>query len=117
MKDWTKGWRNSLRGSSSLIDLCSLKSLLPTQPEAIADLARTVSIPIALGERLYTRFDFRLYLEKGAIDIAGPDVAHCGAISELHRIGTLTETYDVALAPHCPQRVNRQPYLNIDPSE
>lgn len=48
--------------------------LLPTQPEEIADLARTVSTPIALGERLYTRTDFRPYLERRAIDIAQPDV-------------------------------------------
>ncbi|KAG6854504.1 hypothetical protein C0991_006106 [Blastosporella zonata] len=76
--------------------------LLPTQPEEIADLARAVSTPIALGERLYTRSEFRPYLERRAIDIAQPDVAHCGGISELHRIAALTETYDVALAPHCP---------------
>ncbi|KAF8069119.1 enolase C-terminal domain-like protein [Lyophyllum atratum] len=76
--------------------------MLPTQPEEIADLSKTVSTPIALGERLYTRTDFRPYLEKRAIDIAQPDVSHCGGISELHRIATLTETYDVALAPHSP---------------
>ncbi|KDQ31976.1 hypothetical protein PLEOSDRAFT_48944 [Pleurotus ostreatus PC15] len=76
--------------------------LLPTQPEEIADLSRLVSTPIALGERLYTRSDFRPYLEKRAIDIAQPDVSHCGGISELHRIASLTETYDVGLAPHCP---------------
>ncbi|KAI0034675.1 enolase C-terminal domain-like protein [Vararia minispora EC-137] len=76
--------------------------LLPTQPEEIADLSRQVSTPIALGERLYTRTDFRPYLERRAIDIAQPDVSHCGGISELRRIASLTETYDVALAPHCP---------------
>ncbi|KAI0659797.1 enolase C-terminal domain-like protein [Cubamyces menziesii] len=76
--------------------------LLPTQPEEIADLARMVSTPIALGERLYSRHDFRPYLERRAIDIAQPDVAHCGGISELHRLASYTETYDVALAPHCP---------------
>ncbi|KAF8633165.1 hypothetical protein AX17_004666 [Amanita inopinata Kibby_2008] len=76
--------------------------LLPTQPAEIADLARQVSTPIALGERLYTRSDFRPYLEQRAIDIAQPDVSHCGGISEMHRIASLAETYDVALAPHCP---------------
>ncbi|KAG7095442.1 hypothetical protein E1B28_006191 [Marasmius oreades] len=76
--------------------------LLPTQPEEIADLSNAVSTPIALGERLYTRHDFRPYLERRAIDIAQPDVAHCGGISELQRIASLTATYDVALAPHCP---------------
>lgn len=48
--------------------------MLPTQPEEIADLAKQISTPIALGERLYTRFDFRPYLERRAIDIAQPDV-------------------------------------------
>ncbi|KAI9068099.1 enolase C-terminal domain-like protein [Trametes sanguinea] len=76
--------------------------LLPTQAEEIADLAQMVSTPIALGERLYSRHDFRPYLERRAIDIAQPDVAHCGGISELHRLASYTETYDVALAPHCP---------------
>ncbi|TFY53894.1 hypothetical protein EVJ58_g9188 [Rhodofomes roseus] len=76
--------------------------LLASQPLEIADLSKQVSTPIALGERLYSRSDFRPYLEARAIDIAQPDVAHCGGISELHRIASLTETYDVALAPHCP---------------
>ncbi|KAI0628549.1 enolase C-terminal domain-like protein [Trametes polyzona] len=76
--------------------------LLPTQTEEIADLAKIVSTPIALGERLYSRHDFRPYFERRAIDIAQPDVAHCGGISELHRIASYAETYDVALAPHCP---------------
>ncbi|KAJ3556965.1 hypothetical protein NM688_g1734 [Phlebia brevispora] len=76
--------------------------LLPTQPEEIADLSRMVSTPIALGERLYGRNDFRPYLERRAIDIAQPDVSHCGGISELHKLASLTETYDVALAPHSP---------------
>ncbi|EKM77413.1 hypothetical protein AGABI1DRAFT_122149 [Agaricus bisporus var. burnettii JB137-S8] len=76
--------------------------LLPTQVEEIADLKHVVTTPIALGERLYTRTDFRPYFERRAIDIAQPDVSHCGGISEMHRIATMAEAYDVALAPHCP---------------
>jgi galactonate dehydratase len=52
----------------------SIEPLLSTQPEEIADLNKTVSTPIALGERLYTRSDFRPYLERRAIDIAQPGV-------------------------------------------
>lgn len=52
-----------------------IEPLLQTQPEEIADLSKTVSTPIALGERLYTRSDFRPYLERRAIDIAQPDVS------------------------------------------
>ncbi|KAF8438150.1 enolase C-terminal domain-like protein [Boletus edulis BED1] len=76
--------------------------LLPTFPSEFADLARSVSIPIATGERLYSRHDFRPFFEGRALDIAQPDVSHCGGISELVRIAALAETYDVALAPHCP---------------
>ncbi|KAF9528426.1 enolase C-terminal domain-like protein [Crepidotus variabilis] len=76
--------------------------LLPGFPDEIADLSTIVGTPIALGERLFNRSEFRPYLEKRAIDIAQPDVSHCGGISELHRIASLTETYDVGLAPHCP---------------
>jgi len=76
--------------------------LLPSHPQETADLAKLVSTPIALGERLFTRQDFRPYFESRAIDIAQPDVSHCGGISELHRIASMAETYDVGLAPHCP---------------
>ncbi|KAF5310736.1 hypothetical protein D9619_007890 [Psilocybe cf. subviscida] len=76
--------------------------LLPGHPGETADLAKLVSTPIALGERLFTRADFRPYLEARAIDIAQPDVSHCGGISELTRIAATLETYDVGLAPHCP---------------
>lgn len=76
--------------------------LLPTQPQEIAQLSKLTSCPIALGERLFTRHDFRPYLEACAIDIAQPDVAHCGGITELRKIASFVETYDVALAPHCP---------------
>ncbi|KAH8923170.1 enolase C-terminal domain-like protein [Atractiella rhizophila] len=61
-----------------------------------------VSTPIALGERLYRREDFLPYLIAGAVDIVQPDVSHVGGISELRRIATLAEAFDVAFAPHCP---------------
>jgi len=76
--------------------------LLPSHPQETADLAKLVSTPIALGERLFTRADFRPYFESRAIDIAQPDVSHCGGISELHRIASMAESYDVGVAPHCP---------------
>ncbi|CAE7226487.1 unnamed protein product [Rhizoctonia solani] len=79
-----------------------VEPLLPTQAEEIADLSQMTTCPIALGERLMTRWDFRPYLERRAIDIAQPDIAHCGGISELRRIASFCEVYDVALAPHCP---------------
>ncbi|KAF7309165.1 Enolase C-terminal domain-like protein [Mycena kentingensis (nom. inval.)] len=77
--------------------------LLPGHPNEIAALHANTSIPIALGERLFTRHDFRPYLESGAVDIIQPDLAHAGGISEVRRIAAMADTaYDVGLAPHCP---------------
>lgn len=76
--------------------------LLGEHPEAIAQVARQTSVPLALGERLFTRWDFKPFFESAAIDIAQPDLSHAGGISESRRIAAMAEAYDVALAPHCP---------------
>lgn len=70
--------------------------------DTLADLARTTAIPLAIGERLYSRYDFKAVFEKRAASIINPDTAHAGGISEMVRIGHWAEAYDVALAPHCP---------------
>lgn len=71
-------------------------------PEAIAQFSNTTSIPVALGERLYSRWDFKRLFELAAVDIVQPDLSHAGGISECRRIAAMAETYDVAVAPHCP---------------
>ncbi|KAI1873347.1 hypothetical protein JX265_004969 [Neoarthrinium moseri] len=76
--------------------------LLSEHIEGIADLAKLVSAPIALGERLYSRWDVKPFLERGCVDILQPDICHVGGISEMRRIAAMAEAYDVALAPHCP---------------
>jgi len=76
--------------------------LLSEHPEGIKQLSLLTTIPIALGERLYSRWDVKKFLESASIDILQPDIAHCGGISELRRIATMAEAYDVAIAPHCP---------------
>ncbi|KAI9926327.1 hypothetical protein ASPWEDRAFT_176704 [Aspergillus wentii DTO 134E9] len=76
--------------------------LLCEHPEAIKQLSQQTTIPIALGERLYTRWDAKRFLEDGSIDVLQPDIAHAGGISETKRIASMAETYDVAIAPHCP---------------
>jgi galactonate dehydratase len=76
--------------------------VLPTN--SYATLARLVagsSTPIATGERLYSRWDVLPALQAG-VAVLQPDVAHAGGISEVRRIAALAETYDVAIAPHCP---------------
>jgi galactonate dehydratase len=76
--------------------------LLSENPEGLAQLAQLVSTPIALGERLHSRWDFRPFFEAGAVDIVQPDLSHCGGILEARRIAAMAEAYDVAVAPHCP---------------
>ncbi|KOC11185.1 D-galactonate dehydratase [Aspergillus flavus AF70] len=76
--------------------------LLSEHPEGIKQLSDQVSCPIALGERLYSRWDVKRFLEDASVDVLQPDISHCGGISELRRIASMAETYDVAIAPHCP---------------
>jgi galactonate dehydratase len=75
--------------------------VLPEHTARLGRLAAGTTVPIATGERLYSRWDFRPALEAG-IAVAQPDVAHAGGISEVRRIASLAEVYDVAMAPHCP---------------
>lgn len=70
--------------------------------EEFIEIRRHCNIPIATGERLYSRYDFKHILQTGAVDIIQPDLSHAGGISECLRIASLAEAYDVALAPHCP---------------
>lgn len=76
--------------------------VLVEHPEALKQLAGMTSIPIALGERLYHRWDAKRFLEEGLIDVLQPDIAHAGGISETKRLANMAEAYDVAIAPHCP---------------
>lgn len=94
--------RTVLRAIEPLGPLFAEEIVLSDNPAVIAQLASFSSVPLALGERLYSRWDFRPFLESGAIDIAQPDLAHAGGISECRRIAAMAETYDVAVAPHCP---------------
>lgn len=70
--------------------------------DLMAELASSTSIPLAIGERLHSRYDFRRVFETRAASVINPDPAHVGGISESIRIGHMAEAYDVALAPHCP---------------
>ncbi|MCY3833822.1 MAG: galactonate dehydratase [Chloroflexi bacterium] len=76
--------------------------ILPMHNESLRDIKRSTTIPIATGERMYSRWDFKTILAEGSVDIIQPDVSHAGGISEVVRIAAMAEAYDVALAPHCP---------------
>lgn len=70
--------------------------------ECLPELAAISPAPIALGERLYSRYDFKRVLQIGGVDIIQPDPSHAGGITETRKIAAMAEAYDVALALHCP---------------
>lgn len=76
--------------------------VLSEHHEALKELAHLSSTPIALGERLYSRWDFKRILSEGYVDIIQPDPSHAGGITETRKIAAMAEAYDVALALHCP---------------
>ena len=76
--------------------------LLSENPEGLAQISALTSTPIALGERLYSRWDFKPFFERGAVDIIQPDLSHAGGLLECRKIAAMAEAYDVAVAPHCP---------------
>jgi galactonate dehydratase len=76
--------------------------VLPENVDALVTVARSTSIPIATGERLFTKWGFREVLEKQAAVILQPDVSHAGGILECKKIAAMAECYYAAMAPHCP---------------
>lgn len=76
--------------------------VLPENNEALREIAQTVSIPIATGERMFSRWQFKNLLMDGYADIIQPDLSHAGGITECKKILSMAEAFDVAAAPHCP---------------
>jgi galactonate dehydratase len=76
--------------------------VLPEHNEALPAIADHTTAPIATGERMYSRWDFNEAFERGAVDVIQPDLSHAGGITEVRKIAAMAESYDVALAPHCP---------------
>lgn len=70
--------------------------------DVLAGLARQTHLPIATGERLFTKWGFRRVLETGAASILQPDISHAGGIFELRIIAGMAEAYYASIAPHCP---------------
>ena len=70
--------------------------------ENFSRLAAQTSIPIATGERIFTKYDFKKLLAGGGIGIIQPDLSHAGGITECLKIASMAEAHDVTLAPHCP---------------
>jgi galactonate dehydratase len=91
-----------------------IKALEPYQPmfieepcqcqnvDILADIAHGTHLPIAAGERIFTKWGFRELLEKRAAAILQPDLCHAGGIHETHIIAGMAEAYYAAIAPHNP---------------
>ena len=71
-------------------------------PKAMAALQRDIRTPIATGERLLSRFEYRDLLENGACRIVQPDLMHAGGFTEIRKIAALADMYYVPVAPHNP---------------
>lgn len=74
----------------------------PENADALLEVRRAVNVPIATGERLVTRWEFRRVCELQACHILQPDLSHCGGLLEARRIASLAETYFMGVAPHNP---------------
>ena len=70
--------------------------------EALREIVKHTSAPIATGERMFSRWDYKNLLMDGYVDIIQPDVSHAGGISEVKKISAMAEAFDGGVAPHCP---------------
>lgn len=89
--------------------------VLCEQMELFPEIAACCNIPIATGERLFSRYDFKRLLKIGGVDVIQPDLSHAGGLTEVKKIASMAEAFDVALAPHCPLGpIALSSCLNID---
>jgi len=72
----------------------------PFDLESMRAVAEAVKMPIAAGERLYTRYDFRRLLELRAAQVPQPDVATAGGLFEVKKIAAMAEAFNLCVAPH-----------------
>ncbi|MYW70405.1 galactonate dehydratase [Streptomyces sp. SID8379] len=95
---------NARRVLPHLADLHPLfveEPVLPEYAHRLPEVVAASTVPIATGERIYSRTEALPALQAG-IAVLQPDLSHAGGISEVRRLASLAETYDVLLAPHCP---------------
>jgi galactonate dehydratase len=87
----------------------------PFDPEALKKVSEHVPIPIAVGERIYTRYGFRRILELQAADVLQPDIGNTGGIMEAKKIAAMAETYNMRIQPHnCASPVSTAAALQLD---
>jgi len=78
------------------------EALRPENIDAMAEVKAKSPVPIATGEMLYTKFQFRELFEKHAVDIAQPDICVAGGLIEMRKIAAMAEAHYVSIAPHNP---------------
>jgi galactonate dehydratase len=93
--------RKVLSRLAPLNPLFAEEPVLPEYPHVLRDLVSASPVPVATGERLYSRADALPALQAG-IAVLQPDLSHAGGISEVRRMASLAEIFDVQIAPHCP---------------
>ncbi len=76
--------------------------VLPEYSDQLKEISKYTSVPLALGERLIGRREFKKIIEEGIVDIIQPDINHTGGIWETRKIAAFAEMSDIAVAPHCP---------------
>jgi len=76
--------------------------VLPEHANALGDIASSTKVPLAIGQRLYSRWDFAPLIEAGAVDIVQPSPSHAGGISEVRKIAANAESADILVSLHCP---------------
>ena len=107
------------------VDFCTrIEALRPffveeaTQLEDLGELEllrRKTKVPLATGERSFTKYGFADFCSRHLVDYVQPDVCHAGGILELKKIGALAETYRIEMAPHNPQSdVSTLASLHVD---
>ncbi|MGI6083264.1 MAG: galactonate dehydratase [Limnochordia bacterium] len=74
----------------------------PGSPQALAEVRRAVPVPIAAGERCYSRFDCAELLRNDAVDVIQPDVCHVGGLLEMKRVASMADAFYVPVSPHSP---------------
>jgi galactonate dehydratase len=87
----------------------------PFDVEALKKVSSEVHIPVAVGERVYTRYGFRRILELHAADILQPDIGNTGGIMEAKKISAMAEAYNMRVQPHnCAGPVSTAAALQLD---
>lgn len=76
--------------------------VLPEHNDNLGTIAANTTVPLATGERMYSRWDFKGLLESGTVAVVQPDISHAGGITEVSKIATMAHPYDIAVALNCP---------------